>query len=75
MITYTVRKQNLKLIDTYTTQERKEVLGRSMEITTQVKKYIGSVDRQTEEPLTKSDMQQIETAIVLVPEITSIKYL
>ena len=34
MVTYTVQKQNLKLIDTYTTQERKEVLGRSMEITT-----------------------------------------
>ena len=75
MVTYTVQKQNLKLIDTYTTQERKKVLGRSMEITTKVKKYTGSVYRQTEEPLTQSDMQQIETAIVLVPEITGIKYL
>lgn len=75
MVTYTVQKQNLKLIDTYTTQERKEVLGRSMEITTRVKKYIGSVDRQSEEPLTQSDMQRIETAVVLVPEIIGVKYL
>ena len=75
MVTYTVQKQNLKLIDTYTTQERKEVLGRSMEITTRVKKYIGSVDRQNTEPLTPSGMQRIEPAIVLVPEIIGVKYL
>jgi len=75
MVTYTVQKQTLKLIDTYTTQEQKEVLGRPMEITTRVKKYIGSVDRQNEEPLTPSDMQRIEPAIVLVPEIISVKYL
>lgn len=74
MVTYTVQKQNLKLIDTYTTQERKEVLGRSMEITTRVKKYTGSVDRQNEEPLAPSDMQRIETAIILVPEIIGVKY-
>ena len=75
MVTYTVQKQNLKLIDTYTTQERTEVLGRSMEITTRVKKYAGSVDRQNEEPLTPSDLQRIEPAIVLVPEIIGVKYL
>lgn len=75
MVAYTVQKQNLKLIDTYTTQERKEVLGRPMEITTRVRKYIGSVDRQTEEPLAPSDTQRIEPAIVLVPEIIGVKYL
>ena len=75
MITYAVQKQNLKLIDTYTTQERKEVLGRSMEITTRVKKYSGSVDRQNTEPLTPSSMRRIEPAIVLVPEIIGVKYL
>lgn len=75
MVTCTVQKQNLKLIDTYTTQERKEILGRSMEITTRVKKYIGSVDRQNTEPLTLSDIQRIEPAIVLVPEIIGVKYL
>lgn len=75
MVTYTIQKQNLKLIDTYATQERKEVLGRAMEITTRVKKYTGSVDRQNDEPLTPSDNQRIETAIVLVPEIIGVKYL
>ena len=75
MVTYTVQKQNLKLIDTYTTQERKELLGRSMEITTRIKKYIGSIDRQNTEPLTPSSMRRIEPAIVLVPEIIGVKYL
>lgn len=75
MVTYTAQNQNLKLIDTYTTQERTEVLGQPMEITTRVKKYIGSVDRQNDEPLTPSDMQRIEPAIVLVPEIIGVKYL
>jgi len=75
MVTYTVQTQSLKLIDTYTTQERKEILGRPMEITTRVKKYEGSVDRQNDEPLTPSDMHRIETAIILVPEITGIKCL
>ena len=75
MVTYTAQKQNLKLIDTYTTQERKELLGRSMEITTRIKKYIGSIDRQNTEPLTPSSMRRIEPAIVLVPEIIGVKYL
>ena len=74
MVTYKAQKQNLKLIDTYTTKERKEILGRSMEITTRVEKYIGPVDRQNTEPLTPSDMQRIETAIILVPEIIGVKY-
>ena len=52
--------KNLKLIDTYTTQERKEILGRPMEITTQFKKYI---------------CPGTEGMIVLVPEITGVKYL